>query len=214
MTEFRGFLCEYDRPRRDLRHGDCGNTRRRRVGRDVVSEMIYPGDIVAIRGAGWLSDGIAKAEYPNGEPAQSATHVGLFISGDPYPIVIEALTRVKTNPLYITTSQALEAYALHDISLTERQRETIIAKACTFSADDYGYLDLIAQRLDATFSTTWWTDRMAGLLSHWPICSYVVGAAYAAIGLNFGVDTASVRPSDVLSFALSNPKIYTVTVLK
>lgn len=177
--------------------------------------MISAGDIICVRGAGWLSDGIAKAEYPKGEPTgQSATHVGLFIAGDPWPIVIEALNRVKTNPLYVTISQALHAYALHDESLDDRERAAIVAKACTFSADDYGYLDLLAQRLDATFSTTWWTDRMGGLLSHFPICSYVVGAAYQEVGLNFGVDTASVRPSDILSFALYHSEIYTVTRIK
>ena len=145
---------------------------------------------------------------------QSATHVGLCVSGDPFPVVIEALSRVKTNPLYVTISQALHAYALHDISLTDEQRHTIVSKALSFSADDYGYLDLLAQRLDATFSTTWWTDRMAGLLNHFPICSYVVGAAYGEIGLNFGIDTASVRPSDILTFALAHPEIYTVTKIK
>lgn len=176
--------------------------------------MIYPGDILAVRGAGWLSDGIAKAEYGDNEPTKSATHVGIFVAGSPNPVVIEALSRVKTNPLFVSISGAYHAYALHDSTLNDLQRLKVINKAMTFSADDYGYIDLISQWLDARFKTNWWTDKMAGLLSHFPICSYVVGAAYDEIGLDFGIPSASLRPSDILRFALAHPTTYSVTQLK
>ena len=176
--------------------------------------MIYPGDILCVRGVGWLSDGIAKAEYAGFEPAKSATHVGIFITGSPAPIVVEALARVKTNPLLVSIASAYKAYAMHDISITDEQRQAIVNEALRFSANSYGWFDLFAQLADASFSTTWFTNRMAGMLKRWPICSYVVGSAYDKIGLNFGVDTASVRPSDILRFGLANPALYSVAQLK
>jgi hypothetical protein len=170
--------------------------------------MIVAGDILAVRGTGWLSDGIARAEYGANEPQRSATHVGLFISGSPEPIVVEALSRVRTNPLSVSLAGAQKAFVLHDLTLTDAQRLTIVNKALTFSGKDYGYLDIAAQWLDGTFSTHFWTGAMSGMLKHWPICSYVVGAAYHEIGLDFGVDSASVRPSDILTFAETHPKRY------
>lgn len=175
---------------------------------------LCPGDIIAVRGSGWLSSGIASAEYPQGEPEQSATHVGLLVAGDPIPVVIEALNEVKTNPLSVTIASAKKAYALHDTSLTDAQRRAIIAKACTFSADNYGYIDLLAQWMNAKTGSTWWTDRLSGYLGRRPICSFVVAAAYHdGVGLDFGVDDASCRPCDILNFALSHPEIYGVETL-
>ena len=177
--------------------------------------ILAPGDIVAVRGRGWLADGIIKAEYGDGMPPYNAvSHVGLLVAGDPIPVVIEALNQVVTDPLDVTLAGCARAFVLHDKSLNENQRRAIIAKACTFSAKSYGYLDLFAQWLDANTGTTWWTDRMSGYLGHWPICSFVVAEAYSAVGLDFGVDNASCKPSDIMEFATKHPEIYDVTAIK
>jgi hypothetical protein len=176
--------------------------------------MLMPGDILCVRGSGWLSDGIASAEYGGKEPAQSATHVGILIEGDPIPVVIEALNRVMTRPLSVSIAGAQKAFVLYDRSLTNAQREAVVVNACTFSSKDYGYTDLIAQWLDAKLGTFWFTNQSGWLLSHWPICSYVVAASYAAVGLDFGVDTNSVKPSDILTFAQSHPELYQVSQIR
>lgn len=177
--------------------------------------FLAPGDIICVRGRNWLSDGIAKAEYGDKEPAQSATHVGLLVAGDPIPVVIEALDEVKTNPLSVTIQNAAKAYALHDESLTMAQRIAIIAKACTFSAANYGYIDLLAQWMNARTGSNWWTDRLSGYLSHRPICSFVVAAAYHdGARLTFGIDDSSCKPSDILSFAIAHPELYTLSTLR
>jgi hypothetical protein len=134
---------------------------------------IFQGDILAVRGRGWLSDGIAKAEYGSDEPLYGVTHVGLFIApGNDTSIAvdIEALRRVKTNILRVSTYEVAHAYVLHDLSLTDLQRSVILQEACTFSAADYGYIDLGAQWMDATFKTSWWTNRLTGYLARRPIC--------------------------------------------
>ena len=184
------------------------------VGAEGGEEVIItPGDVVGVRGVGWLSDGIVKAEYGSNPPANAISHVGIVIGANP-PTVIEALNEVKTNPLSVTIADAAKAFIIHDKVLTDEQRAAIVAKACTFSADDYGYADLLAQLLDAQFGTFWFTDRMSWLLKHWPICSYVVAASYHAVGLNFGVDDASCKPSDVMNYATAHPYLYDVTAIK
>jgi len=178
---------------------------------------ICQGDILAIRGRGWLADGIVKAEYGKNPGLYSVSHVGLFLAqGDEHeiPVVIEALRKVTTNLLVESTRDAEHAYVLHDKSLADWQRSSILEIACQFSTADYGYIDLGAQYLDATFKTSWWTNRLTGYLAHRPICSYVVSAAYAAVRLDFGVDDCSCKPSDIMSFALAHPEIYQVTQIK
>lgn len=179
-------------------------------GREEV--IITPGDIVGVRGVGWLSDGIIKAEYGNNPPANAISHVGIVIGANP-PTVIEALNRVMTRPLSVTIADAAKAFILHDRLLTDEQRAAIVEKACTFSADDYGYADLLAQLLDAQFGTFWFTDRMSWLLRHWPICSYVVAASYHVAVQDFGVTDASCKPSDIMDYAVTRP-FFDVTAIK
>jgi hypothetical protein len=176
--------------------------------------MIQAGDILAVRGSDWLSDGIALAEYGNNEPVISATHVGIFVAGDPIPVVIEALNEVKTNPLAVSLAGAKKAYVIHDDSLTMEQRQIIIATACTFSAKNYGYIDIAAQGLDAVTHTLWFTDELGGYLKHYPICSYCIAEAYDAKGvdLHFGITDANIRPSDIVNFVLEHPNLYQAPV--
>ena len=178
--------------------------------------MIEQGDILCVHGQGWLSEGILKAEYGDHVPLIAASHVGIFIAGQDTrsPIVIEALNRVRTNVLSQSISDAVHAYALHDRSLDAGQRLRILTKACTYSADDYGYIDLLAQWCDARNGSTWWTNKLGGYLGRHPICSYVVASAYEEIGLNFGITSASCKPSDILDFALKHPEIYDLITIK
>lgn len=175
--------------------------------------MIQPGDILAVRGSGWLSTGILSAEYGPNIPATGVSHVGIFVAGDPVPIVIEALNQVMTNPLAVSVAGAAAAFVLHDDSLTIAQRSAIVAVACTFSGKNYGYIDLLAQGLDAITNVLWFTNNLGGYLRHYPICSFVAAQAYDAVGLHFGIPDASIKPSDIMNFAQANPSLYTVTAI-
>jgi hypothetical protein len=165
---------------------------------------VKAGDIVAVRGKGWLSRGILMATHGQ------VSHVGMLISAEPV-IVIEALSRVRTRPLAETLHEVEAAWILSDRSLTEAQRITLIERACLFSADGYGYAEIVKQALDAAFKTTWFTDNLSRRLDQHPICSYLVAKAYASIGLNFGAKRAeSITPADIYRFALGHPDLYDV----
>jgi len=165
---------------------------------------VVEGDVLAIRGSSRLADGIVAA---TGGPC---SHVGLFISVAP-PVVIEALSRVKTDPLDVSLQHARQAWILHDKSLTKEQRRAIIYAATNMSAYNYGWLALPAQGLDALLHTTWPTDHLGWLLSRYPICSYLVARAYATVELTFGKKMAeSITPADIFSFAKSNPAIFDI----
>ena len=166
-----------------------------------------PGDMILIRGTGTLSNEILKAT--NGD----VSHAALLIGVNP-AICIEALDRVKTNPLHITVQNAAAVYMVEDQSLTDADREAIVYAALTFSADDYNYMDLALQGLDSLSHSTWFTHILAHqFLDRWPICSYVVSKAYErGIGRTFNKPSDSITPQDL--YLAGQYKPYTKLKLK
>lgn len=166
-----------------------------------------PGDIIAIRGRGWLADHICKATK------SEVSHVGLVIGTHPV-IVLEALLRVKTNPLARTIENSTSTWRIRDLAITEDVRERIVNDALYFSAEDYGFADLLLQLLDALMRTRFFTGKVGRLfLRRFPICSFVVAEAYANAGTTFGVDPFGVdpwsaTPGDIAAFCRARPDQY------
>jgi hypothetical protein len=141
-----------------------------------------PGDILAIRGKGFFARGILAAT------GNTVSHVGMVVGDGP---VIEALLRVKTRPIEGSVADAETAYLLQNLSLSPQKRDTVVKRACQFSADDHGWGDIVLQLANAIFRTTWFTDH-----------------------LTFGKQKEeSMTPADVYNFAKNSPSIYTVTKL-
>lgn len=169
--------------------------------------MPKPGDILAVRGTGFLSRGILAAT------GDSVSHVGLVITADPFPIVIEALTRVMTRPLTVSIAAAEHAWLLSDSSMTDEARSAIVAAALAFSADGYGYTDIGLQLANAVGRTTWFTDHLATGLNGKPICSYLVAAAYETRGRTFGQADQTTTPADIFHYAARHNQ-YVITQVK
>lgn len=170
--------------------------------------MILAGDIIAVRGQGWLANGIVRAEYGKNPPGCAVSHVGIITAADNDGIqVTEALSRVETHALSVTLANCQSAWIIQYKDLTGAQRLTIVNAALSFSGDDYGYGDLLLQGADALFGTSWFTDHLAWWLSRWPICSYVAAAAYDRIGITFGREEDSVKPSDIMQAGGPLPRL-------
>ena len=176
---------------------------------------IHAGDILAVRGKGWLSRQILKAT------GNTVSHVGVVLAAtkedDPrYVFVIEALTRVRTRILAESIADAEKAYILSPIGLSPEVRQGIAIVAASFSADDYNYADIAYQLGNAVFHTTWFTDHLNyGLLDRVPICCYVALKAYVTYGLTFGRESINtLTPGDMYCFARGNPDKYLVAEIK
>lgn len=173
--------------------------------------MILAGDIICVRGQGWLADGIVRAEYGSRPPATAVSHVGVITAADNLVIeVTEALTKVETHALAVTLSQCKSAWIVQHKGLTGAQRLAVVNAALEFSGDDYGYFDLLLQGADAVTRTSWFTDKLAFWLGRWPICSYVAGEAYRRIGVTFDTGVRSVKPSDIMSVGMADSVDYDV----
>jgi hypothetical protein len=164
--------------------------------------------IIGIQGVGWLSDHI-RAATGNGP----LSHVGLCISTD--GLVIEALARVRTRFIGDTIKDARHAWLIEPLTLTEEQCLQIVAAAVKYSADDYAYINIAWQGLDALFKTIWFTKHLATRKK--AICSELVGIGYEAClptPLMFGVDDKTVSPNNIWTYASAHPNKYLIDQLK
>lgn len=174
---------------------------------------VQPGDILAIRGNGFLGRAILRLTDA------AVSHVGVIITASSpleNSLVIEALARVRTRVLSESIARATKAWVLSPLNATAEQRQLILERALTFSAHDYGYADLVLQLTDALTHGTWFTDHLTfGLLNQWPICSYVAGVAYQSAGLTFGkINDVSLTPGDIWNFAIRNQDKYRIRRIK
>lgn len=164
-----------------------------------------PGDIVAIRGRGWLADHICQLTK------SPVSHVGLVISATP-PVVIEALKRVKTNHLDTTIQDCDKAYLFSWTGLSDGLRDEIVYKALRMSAESYGYFDLVSQMFDSVLHTRMFTRLNWWWLKRFPICSFLVAESYSGL-IDFGVPEYSITPGDIYNFCHTNLE-WTTEILK
>lgn len=167
---------------------------------------LHPADIVLVQGTAWISKHIMQAT--NGQ----VSHAAMVVGTNPN-ICLEALTRVRTNPIEITVAGASAVWIMHNKVISQQQRDAIVKAALHYSANSYGYLDIGLQGVDAMFKTTWWTDKIGGtFLNHWPICSYIPAESYMQVlGSAFGKKPVdSITPQDIFEFGSQNPNLYEI----
>lgn len=133
-----------------------------------------PADIILVRGSGPLSDAICKATN------SPVSHAAMVVGVNPH-IVIEAISpRVAVRPLSRCLNGVKGAWILRRKDpWFDGKRAAIVNDALSYCDDQYGWIDLMLQGLDAIGKTTIVTDLLAGpILKHWPICSYIPARAY------------------------------------
>jgi hypothetical protein len=168
--------------------------------------LLYrPGDILAVRGSSWLSKRILAAT------GNTVSHVALVVCASPFPVVIEAVDRVKTDDLDTCLSGAEAAWLLSDRTLTDAERAQVVHRALTFTAALYGGYQLPLQELDELTQTRFFTHYLNPWADVFPICSGLVADGYEVVNRRFGVPDHSTRPSDIWLWAQANASTYATT---
>lgn len=171
-------------------------------------------DLILVASADPLSQAIMHAT--NGVVSHTAGVIAVPMELAFEVLTFEALNRVKTNTLSTTLNGKTAAYLVSDQSLAPAQRNAIVEAVLTFSADDYGYADLLLQELDSLGKTTFWTDHLASLiLAHCQICSFIWPKAYemalGTAGRGWGtIKSVSITPQDLLVAAQTEPQRYAI----
>lgn len=163
---------------------------------------ITPGDILAVRGTSWLA---RKILATTGGPC---SHVGLFLSAGEEPLIMEATHRVITRHLKDSLMDVEKAWVLHPLNINQTERVGIIRRACEFSGRSYGWFNLILQLADITLKTNFFSCHLTSI--QYPICSAVVGYAYAGEGLYFGQSPQCLSPAEIFRYAKEQEDKYKV----
>lgn len=161
------------------------------------------GDIILTRDDSFISKAIRRFGREKNEPAL-VSHAGVFICERH---VIEALFSGVKTTLFPRGFWGSEFLVASPLNVNDFQREMIASKALNFSARTYGFTKIFGQALDYLSGSDFFTSKIF-VMDRFPICSYVVAEAYAALGKTFGVPTKSTTPDDILDFILDHPDKY------
>lgn len=167
--------------------------------------MFLPGDLIFVRGTGFVQRGIRWASRGPGEEPTYAHHVAGFVTADE---VVEAKSSVVRRSLPdCVGSQAYQVWRC--LALTEQQREAIANYATGYVGHKYGYWKIAAHLGDALLSrlcgrNVYLTRRWASM-DDYPICSWVWAYAYNAVGLSFGIEPGAAQPDDMHDWVRNSP---------
>ena len=169
----------------------------------IVPTVLLPCDVVLVRHRGaFLSSAIRMFEGWQDKTSDAivASHSGLITkAGLGFAATItEANTKVQEHPLVDQYGKDLkiDLCVFRPLNLAQVQRLQIVYTAKQFVGDTYGYAKLLAQVGDSCLGGGYFFRRLCRL-DKYPICSYVVGKAFAAAGLDFGVTYHAVTPDDI-----------------
>jgi len=157
----------------------------------MIRKARWPGsgDVVLVRGAGWVSSAIRLMTREPGEGRTDVSHVALVLAPpmagrNVYTsTLIEALARgVEVRELEAYMGKSFEIWRHHDSALAGRAAEYALFR----EGQRYGYTKLALHFLDyALFRNRWRVFRRASSIDRWPICSYLVADAYRDAGFTW-----------------------------
>lgn len=160
--------------------------------------MIQAGDVICVRGKGWLSDKIRALTRHIGESRTQISHVAIGVDED---TVVEALSKVRQGGLQTDGDVAI----FRPKGLTPDEIAVIVKDAKSYVGRSYGYIKIAAHALDWLLQGAYVFRRLTQV-DNYPICSWVVAKAYAAAGHTFGVDAGAASPDDIWDYVTKHPE--------
>lgn len=174
--------------------------------KDTIPTNLKPGDIFLTRGDGLISKLIRFFSRTGGESRTRVNHVGIVV--DDKLTVVEALTKVKRHTLFDEYGKTNTQIAVYrPLNLTPEELEKIVAKAESYVGATYGYSKIVAHLGDWFLGGRYFFRRFASM-DKYPICSWLVAAAYAAADKDFGCPVGLAEPDDIWDFVNANPDKY------
>lgn len=143
--------------------------------------IIEAGDIVGVQVNDWLNDAIRVATG-NGP----LSHIAIVTATEPFVQVTEALDRVRVRSWDDRLADAAHVWLMKP-PLSAEDRAAACRIALKHVGDDYGYINLVWQGMDALTRSRWFTENLVNI-THLDICSELADLCEASLGL---------RPDDV-----------------
>ena len=155
-----------------------------------------PGDVFLEQSKGWIGKAIRRLTQAPAEASTWANHTGIFV--DPVNVV-EALWTVREHP-FTRVKGKVQVWRL--TTLGDQEREDLARAARAYVGRSYGWWKLGVHLADAGLSRLWGGEIFAFRrllnIDRYPICSWVVAAAYwRVLEYRFGVDPAWADPDHI-----------------
>jgi len=167
------------------------------------------GDIFFTRGTALISILIRLFSKTGGEKRTFVNHVGIVVDDVEQAIVVEALTKVERHKLWDKYHDGKTKVAVYrPTNLSNDEINLIVGKAESYVGRKYGYGKILAHLGDWLLGGRYFFRRFASM-DKYPICSWLVAAAYAAADKNFGCEIGMAEPDDIWDFVTNNKDKYT-----
>ena len=177
----------------------------------VDQTILLPGDVFLTYGDGFFSRLIRFFTRSVGESRTQVNHTGIVVTeGDLKNCqVVETLLRVRKHKLWkrYGRSKLTKVAVYRPINLTFAEIDTVVANALAQIGKKYGPHVIIGHLLDWLLLGAY-VFRKILKSSNYPICSWLVAAAFAAAGKDFGVEPGAAQPDDIWDFIQANPDKY------
>jgi hypothetical protein len=162
--------------------------------------ILKSGDIVLTRGTAFISKAIRFFQRNKGEDISKVNHTGTIAEDSDLKNaqLIEALATVKCHSLMEQYGgKKCKVAIFRKRNLREDERVEIASKAKSYVGKKYGVIKIVGHALDWCIGGKYVFRRMLRM-DDYPICSWVVGYAYAEIGVKFkGVEPWACQPDDI-----------------
>lgn len=156
------------------------------------------GDIVFVRGWGWISRIIRRFSRSAGEAPTFASHVGVVLDPERQSL-IEALRTVVIRRIDSYRGKANVMVIRIPHGMLHSERTVMREQAIKYHKHRYGYLKIVVHALDHLLVRDRYVFRRLARLDDYPICSWLVAYVYARVlNYSFGGSANSVSPDDML----------------
>lgn len=174
--------------------------------------QLREGDILCTHGTSFISRAIRWFSRTGGESRTMCNHVAIVVNDgtEQDAMIVEALSKVKYHSVKRYTDDQKTFVAVYrPTNVSEEDLFTIANKAYSYVGASYGYIKIVAHFLDWCLGGRYFFRRFARM-EKYPICSWVVADAYAAVGLDFGVPVGQAQPDDIWDYCVTHPERYEV----
>lgn len=151
---------------------------------------LRPGDLILVRGRGWIARAIKRCTRSRGEAPTRVTHVAIAVDRDS---IVEAHLRSGVRHARFTSGNV---FRLNTETVPgDGERIALYCRAAVGLKYGWGKIVLHALGL----------GRFAGV-ERWPVCSTLAAHAYASAGYYLGVPPLSATPDDIDDYVRSHPE--------
>lgn len=166
--------------------------------------QLHPADVVLVHGNGWPARLIRWATRSTGEAPTWVSHVAMAVDSQ---FIVEALGRGVVERRLLDAYPTSRVRVFRPLNVPTDTLVYIARAALQHRGQRYGYLKLIPHALDALLGGKVFFRKLISVDDR-PVCSWLVGEAYARAGYAFGIDGCYVTPDDIADYVQTHHKHY------